>query len=69
MSFYRAVMTVVRRRNVRTASQPSLGEHLERPHQPPGSTVIRGVWPNLGWALLAWPSVGGLPGLSSIHFS
>ncbi len=69
MSFYRAVMMVVRRGNVRTAPQPSLGEHMESPRQTPGSTVIRGVRPNLGWAVLAWPSVGGLPGLSSIHFS
>nr|BAD28970.1 hypothetical protein [Oryza sativa Japonica Group] len=39
-------MTAVRRGNVRTAPQPSLGEHLERPRQTPGSTVIRGVRPN-----------------------
>ncbi len=42
--------------------------HLEHPRQTPGSMVIRGVRPNLSWAILAWLSVGGLPGPSFIYF-
>ncbi len=54
-------MMVVRRGNVRTTSQPSLGEHMERPRQTPGSTVIRGVRPT--WA---GPSRPGLQPVDSL---